>query len=161
MTQFDARKCPRVYRFCAQWRTEGGAAAPGAGGGAKMGIKTQEKAKEQVLYVIWHLALPPSGARREAPDHVHYWEVGAPTGLAAPGARYPRYAIVFSDFHLSVKNPLNTLRVTARFLPKSNYFRMVTVVQKLTVDHLSKIGIGKSQRFNILLNDCMEFLWQI
>jgi hypothetical protein len=32
-----------------QWRIEG-AAAPGAGGGrAKMGIKTQEKAKGQVL----------------------------------------------------------------------------------------------------------------
>jgi hypothetical protein len=31
---------------------------------------------------------------------IGYWEVGAPTGLAAPGARHPRYATGFGKMKM-------------------------------------------------------------
>jgi hypothetical protein len=71
----------------------GGAAAPGAGGGRQNGH--QNTRKGQGAGFVRNLASgAPSGAPGAggAPDYVHYWEVGAPTGLAAPGARHPRYA---------------------------------------------------------------------
>jgi hypothetical protein len=82
----------------------GEAATPGAGGAPKWASKHVNKPiKGQVLSCgacqpaactpHVNFVLHNTGECSYANiDYVHYWEVGALTGLAAPGTRHPRYA---------------------------------------------------------------------
>jgi hypothetical protein len=48
-------------------------------------------------------------------DYVHYWEVGAPTGVAAPGAINPRYA---TEFEISDRSFYHSAPAFLNSLPK-------------------------------------------
>jgi hypothetical protein len=57
-------------------------------------------------------------------DYVHYWEVGVPIGLAAPGARHHRYA------------------TDSTFCAKDRIHRIATKAEGLLYETYQEIGVA-------------------